>query len=92
MKRTLRHQFRGRVWHAAAFISDEREFLAQPCACYAPADLLMWQGMKAEIAGDADGAMAAYRAWLATPEHQRGFEIDRLWPTFAQWRVDVLAR
>ncbi|MBA3683741.1 MAG: protein kinase [Planctomycetes bacterium] len=94
-KRTLRHRFQGRVWHAAAYLSgdiDARAFLAQPNACYAAADLLLWRAMAAEIAGDAGSACAAYRAWLDTPEHQRGFEIDRLWPTFAQWRLGVLAR
>jgi hypothetical protein len=69
---------------------DDAGFLAQPHCIYAEAVLRRCKGMRAERAGRAAEALAAYHAYLELPAWRRDENIDPVWDTFVQWRVAEL--
>lgn len=85
-----------RPWHAARYLLgaiDEAAFLAQPARDHAPAALLALRGVRAELADDRAAALAAYRAYLALPLHERCWDTvdgDAITDHLLEWRVSEL--
>ncbi|MBA3708121.1 MAG: protein kinase [Planctomycetes bacterium] len=69
---------------------DEPEFLAQPLRFFAPACLAFCKGIRSELDGDSQSALAAYRSYLAMPRYLRGESFEATCERFAQWRADQL--
>ncbi len=71
--------------------SDDRAFLAQPAPIFAEARLQLLKAMRADLGGDAVGAMAAYRMWQDMPLYQRGESPDPVLIRLVAWRLAQLA-
>jgi len=86
-----------RPWHAARYLLgelDDSAYLVQPACGHAPSALLVLRAIRADQAGDRAAALADYRAYLALPLHQRGWEEvdgDPITDHFVAWRVAELA-
>jgi hypothetical protein len=96
--RTLETEFKDmedqRESHFARFLLgeiDQRGFREQPYRVFMEARLRRARGMRAERLGHREEALAAYRAYLATPLWERSDRVDPVWDLFVEWRVAQLA-
>jgi hypothetical protein len=69
---------------------DAPAYLAQPVQLFTRARLQLLEAMRAELAGDGAGAVTHYRAWLASPEYERGERPDPVLNRLVAWRLAVL--
>jgi len=90
--------FSKRPWFLARYIlgeCSEAELLAQPVAYEAPAWLAVGKALRAELAGQPDEALVAYKAFVNLPLHQRLLDrntLDVQVELFVAWRIRALAK
>ena len=89
-----RYVYEQSPWFAANYLNGtctDDEFLKQPHNRFAAAELQLCKAVKAELAGDAAGALTAYQAYTAMPEFKRGPVVDPVLKRFVAWRMTALA-
>jgi len=91
--KTLRFTEMQVPYHWLSFIIgriDETQFLAQPCKLYATPNLLLAKGIRAEVEGKGDEALAFYGQFDALPSSLKPVETP--FPSFfARWRIRELS-
>ncbi|MBA2481196.1 MAG: hypothetical protein H0V44_11085, partial [Planctomycetes bacterium] len=90
-----RYVYEQKPWYNAGYLSgkiDESGYLAQKHDRFAPADLLLLRGIRAERETRTDDALRDYRAYLALERWQRSAVVDPVLERFVSWRIDRLAR
>ncbi len=88
-----RYRFEQKPWFQARLLQKAisvEEFLAQPHHLYAEAEAHRTLGMRWELSGDTEQAIAEYRAFLEQPLYRRGAIADPTWEIFARWRIAQL--
>ena len=94
--RAVKRRAGQRLWHLAGFLDGTLtadQLLAQPYRAEAEAWLRIATGLRADAAGDAVAARAAYRAFQALPLPERllaDFSPDPAVERFVAWRLQVL--
>ncbi|MBA3710035.1 MAG: hypothetical protein H0W83_14590 [Planctomycetes bacterium] len=88
-----RFDFEQHPWYCARFLAGEisaAEFLAQPHALHAPAQLAFCQAIRAEREGRRTDAVRSYQEFLDLPRWRRNLDLEPVVERFVRWRLQEL--
>jgi hypothetical protein len=91
---THRWDNRQRYYYQASYLMgtiDDAAYLVHPWKLFAPAELWLLKGIRADLQGRSADAVAAYTAWNAIPYYQQDEYPNPAWHVFVEWRIQVLS-